>query len=276
MRPMLTGSILLALSFTPALAIEPVEFTPKPTANHPKATVDVIGLVTGMTPAEAQAALKETDSRYKVNSEEQWIGGDFNGARIKTSLYVASMRAEINSQEAKSHGESVTLKFSSPASSNQLVHINRWMGFYEPLQSPNFNEFIKTLKGKYGEPSAIEANRGRINEQGEPWLVELIWSFQDGKVISCNKNVLADATSPCSTSAPSWTIDRSVVQLQAKYEQKMVFRLERHKEDGKRLGSLMMELADVARYKVNAKADFDALINFSKEVGPVKATAPKI
>lgn len=268
LRSLLSGGALLALFISTAWAVEPIEFTPEAKVNLPKSSVDIAGLITGMTPTEAEAAIKKIDSSLKIETEEEWVGGDFNGARIRTTPYPAKISAERD-------GERIVLTFSTPASSNQLVAIDRSIFFWEHLEAPLFMKFPDDLKAKYGNPSVIDFDPHSRGSDGGPSGLQIIYAFKDGKVIQCKGTVLAKKNSACSSSLPHWDVGESF-RLTPEFDVKVVFRLERHKSDDRKLGSVMTTLVDGARFQANSKADFDALIEFSKKAGPVKAKAPKL
>lgn len=120
------------------------------------AEVDIVGLRLGMTPQEAQAALKAHNPRLRSSEHRANITiKDSNGRDFKVGTYLRAIEAAwghgvpgYNPRDDPS--EKIVLQFAPPPAEPRLEHIAREVT-YPPGKGPAFDALLGALRDKYGE-----------------------------------------------------------------------------------------------------------------------------
>lgn len=133
-------------------------------------TIDIRGLVTGMSVEEARSAFAT-------------LGGE--EARENTSSFVLSGKGQMVKSTAYTsvlyqgdETDQLSAEFSALSSGNQITLITREADYRRaPEAAPLFDEFVSALVAKYGEPT--------FRKDGHE-VTYLRWTYKDGQPAPCD------------------------------------------------------------------------------------------
>ena len=147
----------------------------------PNGDLDIIGLRLGMSPSQAEAALKAHNSDYKVTYRKRRLHG------IPNSDYVAQINASDEAFRSRQGGTNIILHFAPPPSKNKLLHISKATTYLDT--GPTVEAFNKAFAKKYGTEfySTNAATKVTAAENAKnPMYIAMPETNNDIKVIRLN------------------------------------------------------------------------------------------
>ncbi|KQN74798.1 hypothetical protein [Devosia sp. Leaf64] len=159
----LLASAAAAQDIVPEVLLQPAQ------SSVPGRTIDIRGLVTGMSVEEARSAFAD-------------LGGD--APNENTSSFVLSGKGQtVQSAPYTSvlyqgdETDQLSAKFSALSSGNQITLVAREADYRRaPEAAPLFDDFVSALVAKYGEPSFRKDGRE---------VTYLRWTYKDGLPVPC-------------------------------------------------------------------------------------------
>ncbi|QOZ55434.1 hypothetical protein XH90_31755 [Bradyrhizobium sp. CCBAU 53338] len=164
-----------------ALALELVRYEPKVVLKAepiavPGRSMDVLNVQLGMSYLESRAILEKALPKAEISVPRAAIQLNYKGALIQTPDF-ANVVSVARKQDETGSWENITLRFSGPASGNQLIALGRILTYGDPIKAPRLADFRAAIFNKYGEPSKLQ------NVQNNTFSAE--WSFVGEKLLSC-------------------------------------------------------------------------------------------
>ena len=160
----LFASAALAQDIMPDVIMEPAH------SSVPGRTIDIRGLVTGMSVQEARSVFTALgDAAPNENTSSFVLSG--KGQMVKSAPYTRVLYIGDESDR-------LSATFSALSSGNQITLVER-EGDYRraPEAAPLFDEFVSALVAKYGEPSFRKDGRE---------VTYLRWTYKNGLPVPCD------------------------------------------------------------------------------------------
>lgn len=174
-------AMVLAISTVHAEDIVPDVLMQPAMSSVPGRTIDIKGLLPGMTTDEARAILTDILGAEPGESREQTVLSQ-SGIMVKSVPFTKWLSGTVD-------GEKISTMYSGFASGNQLVLVSREAEYSDSTSAPMFDAFMAGLLEKYGEPSFRK-----------DWAeaAALIWTFKDGQLVPCDPSGSPQCLEPTS------------------------------------------------------------------------------
>jgi len=266
---LVVSSIIAASS---AHAIELVRYEPKVVLKAepiiiPERSMDVLNVQLGMPYSDARSIIEKALPKAEITVPPSAIQLNYKGALIQTPNF-ANVVSVARKQDDTGSWESITLRFSGPASGNQLIALSRILTYGDPIKAPRMADVRAAIFSKYGESSKLQ------NVQNNTFSAE--WSFVGGKLLPCtgqawpNCPPLNDEYSAMSLS--NYANDKSPHDFLVK-----VF-VSDSSQDHDKVSQLSVYMTSIKRRTAAATADLQSLIEEGTRLISLSAApaAPKL
>lgn len=145
-------ALLLAAASAPAMADEMMlvqSAKPTPMRSYPSRSIDILGIILGMTQEEVTAILRrEYGGEPEVSMPV--IGISYNGIKIQSQPFVSAITI------AKANGDDrINVAFSFPTTGSRVVGVSRTLAFRDSLTAPRVADMFDQLHAKYGPGSLL-------------------------------------------------------------------------------------------------------------------------
>lgn len=128
------------------------------TSAFAQTTADIVGLKLGMTPAEAQAALKSHDAGLAIATGQSHFTYTDGTKQFNTDPFLSTM--EARRRGSRQATPEFVLHFTPPPNGGTLWAIDRREVISE--NQPTLAQYTEALKQKYGAPTAVSRNGGSL------------------------------------------------------------------------------------------------------------------
>jgi len=222
-------------------------------------TIDVLGLVTGMTIDETKAAMALGFPNSVFHDNEQSFQARMRGVTIKAEPFVSTVEVEgIN--------ETMKAQFTGGASGNQSFAIARSVNYPDVLAAPTPATIVAALTEKYGAPSANDETT-------------YFWTFAAGQQVPCVISYYGD------TDCPRYVNDYSPHSLgdyansTSAYDYVIMAEITTNYKDTSKVRELPVSAGDIALRREAAQADSSSIMAELERVHSASSqevTAPKL
>lgn len=221
----LAVSVVHAEDVVPDVLLHPV------ISSVPGRTIDIRGLLPGMTPADVRPLLTEILGAEPREGYEKTALRE-SGQTVTGTPFIKWLSGEVGS-------EKTSVMFSGVSSGNQAVLITREAEYRRGDEAPLFDTFLSSLIEKYGEPA--------FRKDGYNGTA-VIWTYKDGQPAAC----LPDDTPQCLEPASAF----SNLNATPKYFDVIVYALVgKTRPDETRVGRYRISSTDLSIKVAADKAD---------------------
>ena len=204
--------------------------------------IDYFDLRPGMTPQEAEEALKAKFKTPKLATKKAMLSAAANGAVMTSEHYRSEL---VFDQEQNSESVHLQAIFTAGPSGNQMIGLSQRISYGLKFDAPTTQQAILSIGAQFGEPSQADV-------MGDTLVLN--WTFKDGKMIRC------DFSNPCPVPDVDYVQERFQNYLPSdKADYIIAAEFVRRSDDPQMLSNFRLKILDVKKRAQAAEADKAAL-----------------